>query len=147
MNCQCCRAKSTSESDHGPESEEENEEVDITSLIEVRAEPLGGISQEVAEWEELEFMVGSGAGHTVVGPEQVKAVQAGEPNSAASYKLADGSHIPHVGSKCFEAATEDYALHQINAQVTEVDAPLLSVGQVVSGGNTVVFSPKGATAT
>ena len=66
--------KSTSESDHSPKPEEKNEGVDIISLIEVRAEPLGGINQEVAEWEELEFMVDSGAGYTVVGLEQVKAV-------------------------------------------------------------------------
>ena len=100
---------------------------------------MGGINQEVAEWEELELIVDSGAGHTVVAPGQVKAGHTGEPAPSARYKLADGSHVPHMGSKCFEAATEDYALHQINAQVMELDTPLLSVSQVVRSGNNVVF--------
>ena len=88
-------------------------------------------------------MVDSGAGTTVVGPEQVKAVPAGAATGAA-YKLADGSHITNQGSKCFEVAVEDFSIHRLTAQVTDVDTPLLSVGQVVSGGNTVVFSPKGS---
>ena len=51
----------------------------MSSLIEVRAESLNGINQKTEDWEELEFMVDSGAGHIVVGPEHVKAVVAGEP--------------------------------------------------------------------
>ena len=34
--------------------------------------------------------------------------------------------------------------HDLNAQITLVDGPLLSVSQVVLGGHTVVFSPKGS---
>ena len=88
-------------------------------------------------------MVDSGAGATVVGPEQVKAVQAGEPTGAV-YKVADGTHITNQGSKSFEAVTDDYSPHRITAQVTNVEEPLLSVGQVVNSGNVVVFSPKGS---
>ena len=39
--------------------------------------------------------------------------------------------------------TPKITLDTLTAQVADVDGPLLSVGQVVSGGNTVVFSPSG----
>ena len=32
----------------------------------------------------------------------------------------------------------------MNAQVTDVDTPLLSVSQIARGGHTVIFSPKGS---
>ncbi len=89
-------------------------------------------------------MVDSGAGTTVIGPDDVRAVQASEPNPALNYKLADGSLIPHKGLKSFTAATEAGDLREINASVTDVDKPLLSVSQVVLSGATVVFSPKGS---
>ena len=90
-------------------------------------------------------MVDSGAGHTVVGPDNVRAVGlASKPEPDRNYKLADGTLIPHKGSKMFQAATEDYQLHTLNAQVTDVDTPLLSVSQVVMGGHNVVFSPEGS---
>ena len=89
-------------------------------------------------------MVDSGAGHTVIGPEHVKAVTAGEPVVGKKYKLADGSFIPRMGSKKFRAVTEDNQSHELNAQITPVDDPLLSVSQVVLGGHTVVVSPKGS---
>ena len=104
---------------------------------------MNGISQDVEEWEEIEFMVDSGAGHTVIGPDHVKAVTAGEPEAGRNYKLADGSLIPHMGQKKFQAVTEDNQPHVLNAQVTPIEDPLLSVSQIVLGGHTVVFSPSG----
>ena len=89
-------------------------------------------------------MVDSGAGHTVVNPEQVRAVAAGEPEPSKGYELADGSVIQHKGSKKFQAATEDHSMHVLEAQVTDVDTPLLRVSQVVRGGHTVVFPPNGS---
>ena len=83
----------------------------MAPLICVRTESLGGLSQKVEEWEELEFMVDSGAGHTVVNPEQVKAVTAGEPDADQHYRLADGSLMQHKGEKRFQAATEDNEMH------------------------------------
>ena len=100
----------------------------------VRAESLSGINQKIEGWEELEFMVDSGAGHTVVNPEQVRAVATREPRPGNIYNLADGNIIHHKGSKKFRAATEDYSMHVLEAQVTDVDTPLLSVSQVVRGG-------------
>ena len=66
-------------------------------LIPIEAEHLNGISQSAEEFEEVDFMVDSGAGHTVIGPEHVKTVIAGEPKAGRNYKLADGSLIPHMG--------------------------------------------------
>ena len=103
---------------------------------------MAGLCQKVEEFEELEFMVDSGAGHTVASPEQVKAVKASDPDVDQHYRLADGSLMPHKGEKVFLAATEDYMLHTLKAQVTDVDTPLLSVSQVVLGGHEVVFRPE-----
>ena len=113
-------------------------------MICVRTESLGGLSQKVEEWEELEFMVDSGAGHTVIRSDQVKAVTAGEPDAAQHYTLADGSMMPHEGEKRFEAVTEGGDLHTLTAQVTGVDTALLSVSQVVKGGHDVIFTPTGS---
>ena len=102
------------------------------------------LSEEAEEWEDIEFMVDSGAGTTVIGPEHVRAVQASEPDPAANYKLADGSIIHNQGRKNFVAATEDWELKAMKAAVTKVETPLLSVSAVVLAGGTVVFSPQGS---
>ena len=89
-------------------------------------------------------MVDSGAGHTVIGPEHVKAVAAGDPEAGRNYKLADGSLILHMGNKRFRAVTEDNQPHELNAQIDPIADPLLSVSQIILGGHTVVFFPKGS---
>ena len=116
----------------------------MSILIPHEAESLNGIIQNVEAFEEIDFMVDSGAGHTVIGPEHVKAVTAGEPKAGRNYTLADGSMIPHMGDKKFRAVTEDYQPHDMHAQITECVNPLLSVSQMVHGGHTVVFSTKGS---
>ncbi|MDA8609375.1 zinc finger domain-containing protein, partial [bacterium] len=65
--------------------------VQMSSLIEGTVDSLNGIEEEVEEWEELEFLVDSGAGTTVIGPEDVRAVKASDPDPKRTYKLADGS--------------------------------------------------------
>ena len=145
--CPCCPRKQASTSPPvgsapSGESSGEGKETRVSPLISVRTESLAGLGQKVEEFEELEFMVDSGAGHTVVSPEQVKAVKASDPDVDQHYKLADGSLMPHKGEKVFQAATEDYMMHTLKAQVTDVDSPLLSVSQVVLGGHEVVFRPE-----
>ena len=114
------------------------------SLIEISTSSLSGLSEETEEWEEIEFLVDSGAGTTVIGPEHAKAVRASDPDPDANYKLADGSIIPNEGRKEFAAVTEDWNLRSIKAAVTKVDVPLLSVSSCVLAGATVVFSPSGS---
>ena len=111
-------------------------------MQEVHEDQINGCSEEVEEWEELEFLVDSGASATVVGKEEVRAVQASEPDSSVHYRLADGSRIPNLGEKYFRAVTAEYRSLRLKAQVTEVDRPLLSVAQVVHMGGKVVFSPE-----
>ena len=116
----------------------------VRSLVEISMRSLNGLSEETEEWEEIEFMVDSGAGTTVIGPEHAKAVKASEPDPDANYKLADGSVIPNEGRKTFTAVTEEWDLRSIRAAVTKVDTPLLSVSSCVLAGATVVFSPSGS---
>ena len=115
----------------------------MRSLIEMTAENLNGI-EDAQEWEELEFMVDSGAGTTVISPDEAKAIKLSDPDPSRTYKLADGSIIQNKGTKTFNAQTDDEQWRLINAQVTDVDKALLSVSQIVQkGGATVVFSPEG----
>ena len=80
----------------------------VGTLEEVVEGNVNGIDEEVQEWEEVEFLVDSGASATVVGKEEVRAVQASEPDSSVHYRLADGSRIPNLGEKYFRAVTEEY---------------------------------------
>ena len=114
------------------------------ALIEISVDTLNGLSEEAEEWEEIEFMVDSGAGTTVIGPEHAKSVRASDPDPNANYKLADGSIIHNQGRKTFTAVTEEWDLRKIGAAVTKVDTPLLSVSSCVLAGATVVLSPKGS---
>ena len=116
----------------------------VGTLIEIGTAGVNGLNDQAPEWEEIEFLVDSGASVTVVGEVSVKAVQASEANRERQYKLADGSYIPHKGQKTFAAVT-DYGLpKQITASVTDVDTPLLSVAQIVRAGSTVVFHRDGS---
>ena len=89
-------------------------------------------------------MVDSGAGATVVGPEDVRVVEAEEADHAMNFRLADGSLIQDQGKKSFNAQDPDEEWWNFNARVTQVHQPLLSVNQVVERGSTVVFSPMGS---
>ena len=62
----------------------------MSPLICVSAESLAGLDQKVEEWEELEIMVDSRAGHTVVCPEQVKTSPQGSqtPRKFTSWRMA-----------------------------------------------------------
>ena len=89
--------------------------------------------------KKVEMIVDSGASGTVVGANMVRAVEATNIKSDVSYKLADGSRIPHMGEKSFKAFTDQGHLRHMVAAVTEVDDALLSVSKVVKAGNRVVF--------
>ena len=61
------------------------EEMDSAkSLMEVSVDALNGLREEAEEWQELEFMVDSGAGATVIGPYHARAVQASEPDTVTN---------------------------------------------------------------
>ena len=99
---------------------------------------------EEPEWEELETAVDNGASETVIGEEMVKAVTAQNVKPDVKYEGADGSQIPHLGEKEFEAYTEAGLWRNMTAQVTEVNKALLSVSRMVKAGNRVVFDEAGS---
>ena len=122
----------------------------ISILQEMKGDTIGGCSQNAKEWEELEFLVDSGASATVVGKDEVKAVEASEPDPTRHYKMADGSIIPHLGDKKVVAVTDEltpsgqYKPLGFGCSVADADEPLLSVAQVVHNGGKVVFSRAGS---
>ena len=144
VTCTPGRLVAEDESPEQTEKELEGEKLLVKALIELTSDALNGLEDTVEEWEEVEFMVDSGAGTTVIGPDQVKAVQASEPDPNKSYKMANGAVIEHMGQKIFHAVAEDEQSRRITAQVTEVDEPLLSVYQIVKHGSSVVFKPSGS---
>ena len=113
-------------------------------LQEMRVDSINGCDEEVQEWEELEFLVDSGASATVVGKDQVRAVKTSEPDPNRWYKMADGNIIQNRGEKLFRAETDEYRSLQVRSQVADVDKALLSVAQIVDRGGRVVFSPAGS---
>ena len=90
------------------------------------------------------MIVDSGASRTVVGDNMVRAVEAKNIQSDLTYKMADGSRVPHMGEKAFTAFTDQGHMRQMVAAVTEVDGALLSVSKVVKAGNRVVFDQSGS---
>ena len=68
-----------------------------------------------------------------------RAVAATNPVADRHFKMADGSLIPHKGSKKFKAVSEEGCDRWLHAQVTNVEQPLLSVAQIVGAGCKVVF--------
>ena len=88
--------------------------------------------------------VDSGASFTVIGEDMVKAVTAQNARPDIKYEVADGSHIPHLGEKQFNAFTECVLLRRLSAQVAEVNKALLSVSRIVQAGNRVVFDSDGS---
>ena len=113
--------------------------------VEVKTGAANGIDEEkLEEWEEVEFLVDSGASATVIGPDSVKAVRPSDPNPSKNYRLADGSLIPNKGEKSFLGLTEEGIARKLKAQVTDVDRPVMSVAQIVQNGGRVVLDRKGS---
>ena len=99
-------------------------------LVEVTADSLNRMD-EAEEWEEVDFMVDSGAGTCVIAETDLKAVVSSEPDPTWSYIMADGSSVPDGGHKAFNAYTEDSLLANVSARVTVVNQ---TPPQCVSGG-------------
>ena len=54
-------------------------------LQEMHVDSINGCDEKAEEWEELEFLVDSGASATVVGKDQVRAVKASDPDPNRRY--------------------------------------------------------------
>ena len=110
----------------------------------MHVDSTNGCDENIEAWEDLEFLVDSGASATVVCKYQVRAVKASEPDPNRWYKMADGNIIQNRGEKLFRAETDDYRSLQVRSQVADVDKALVSVAQIVDRGGRVVFSPGGS---
>ena len=84
-----------------------NNHQSISIHQEIRGDTLGGCSENAEEWEELEFLVDSGASATVVGKDEVRAVTASDPDPSSHYKMAVGSMILHMGDRKVRAVTDE----------------------------------------
>ena len=113
----------------------------MAALATVEPDTLNAIN---TEWEEIEFIVDSGASETVLHEEMLKSVVT-KPSPASrrgvEYEVANGVRIPNMGQKEFRAETEDGTQKILTAQVCDVSKALLSVKKVVAAGNRVVFEP------
>ena len=76
-------------------------------LQEMHVDSINGCDENIEEWEELEFLVDSGASATVVGKDQVRAVKASEPDPNRWYKMADGNIIQNRGEQLFRAENDE----------------------------------------
>ena len=72
-------------------------EGDARSLVEVLTDTVNSAEELAQTWEEIEFLVDSGASATVAGDEMVRVARATDPIPNANYRLADGSTIPNKG--------------------------------------------------
>ena len=126
-------------------SERDDKEGKAMTLVEVTVDEANNIGEKFRkEWEEMEFLVDSGASATVIDEESVKVVSPSAPDPNENYGLADGSLIPNKGEKSFLGMTTEGVARRLKAQVTDVDRPLMSVSQVVENGGRVVFDRKGS---
>ena len=101
---------------------------------------LGSIG--VDGWEEVDFVVDSGASETVIGPHMVSSAEARESTGSrrgVKYEVANGVRIDNLGEKKFIATSEENISNNITAQICEVNKGLLSVNKLVQKGNRVVF--------
>ena len=93
------------------------------TLIDIDAEGGNGLDDQAAEWEEVDFLVDSGASATVLGEESMRAVKASEANRERQYKLADGSYNPRKGQKTFMVVTNEGLEKQLTASTTMSTSP------------------------
>ncbi|MDA8583912.1 hypothetical protein N9L68_06745, partial [bacterium] len=115
-------------SDSGVGSEDEG----VRSLVEATTDSANGIDEDKPEeWDDVEFLVDSGASATVMWPESVNAVSPSDPHPSNNYRLADGSPIPNRGEKSLLGITEEGISRRLKAQVTDADRPLMSVAHIV----------------
>ena len=140
MSNRACGTEDPSGTASGPEGESAG----LGLFQEMHQDCLNGCDENIDEWEEIEFLVDSGASATVVNTNQIKAVKASDPDPNKYYKMADGSTIYNKGEKLFRAATDEYRAFKVRSQVADVDTALLSVAQVVDRGGRVVFDQSGS---
>ena len=59
------------------------------------------------------------------------------------YHTSDGTRIPNLGQKTFDAVSEQGSALSQTFQIADISRPLTSVGELADAGNVVVFGRKG----
>ena len=71
-------------------------------LQEICADGVNGFTDEAEEWEEVEFLVDSGASATVVGEDTIKAVKASSPEPFQELQALRWEYHPKQGGQMFQ---------------------------------------------
>jgi len=102
---------------------------------------------EAPEWEEIEMAVDSGASESVVNEGQLNGIETLEgpdKKRGIQYEVADGTLIPNLGEKKYEAVSDTGVCRHMRSQVCDVTRALLSVHRCAQAGNRVVFAASGS---
>ena len=105
------------------------------------------VVSEAPEWEEIEMAVDSGASESVVNEGMLNGVETLEgpdKKRGVQYEVADGTLIPNLGEKKYEAVCDAGVRRHMRSQVCDVNRALLSVHRCVQAGNRVVFAASGS---
>ena len=98
------------------------------------------------KWEEEVSIVDPGAVDSVAPMSIVRNVKAKDSNGSTNgqyYHTADGTRLPNLGEKTFNAVPAEGSRVRQTLQITEVTRPLSSVGKTTDGNNFVVFGRRG----
>ena len=96
-------------------------------------------------WKPVSSIVDSGAINSVAPPD-VSSVPMTESQGSVNgmqYHTADGTRIPNLGQKTFDAVSEQGSALSQTFQIADISRPLTSVGELADAGNVVVFGRKG----
>ena len=109
------------------------------------------VVREQDEYQEIDFMVDSGASDTVIPPNidpNVELQQSMGSKMGVMYKAANGDEIPNLGEYTLKGQvatqwgwSEEKA---VIAQCANITQPLMSVSKLVKNGYQVVFSSQGS---
>ena len=93
-------------------------------------------------YEEIEASVDSGAGVTIMPSEMCTHVplrETADSRAVTTYRAASGHPVPDMGSRTLDAQTSRSQNRRLTCKIGPVRKMLLSVNDMFSKGNTVVF--------
>ena len=108
---------------------------------------LMSVSSMDLEYEATEASVDSGAGVTIMPTEMCTRVplrETADSRAGTTYRAASGHPVPDLGSRTFDAKTTHSQNRRLTCKVGPVRKMLLSVTDMLSKGNRVVFDPQGS---
>ena len=98
-------------------------------------------------YEEIGASVDSGAGVTIMPSEMCTHVplrETADSRAGTKYRAASGHPVPDMGSRTFDAQTPRSQNRRLTCKVGPVRKMLLSVNDMFSKGNRVVFDSQGS---